>query len=63
LNAFGGAFLFTMVTGADRNRLGLLLAGAYALLAVTVFVVTSRRHRARSGGRPAPRERVLSRSS
>ncbi len=39
LNAFGGAFFFAMVTGADRVRLGLLLSGAYTLLAVVVVLV------------------------
>ena len=43
LNAFGGAFLFTMVTGADRDRLGLLLSGAYAVLAVAALVLARRR--------------------
>jgi hypothetical protein len=37
LNAFGGAFFFTMVTGADRVRLGLLLSAAYAILALVVL--------------------------
>lgn len=31
LNAFGGAFFFTMVTGADKDRLGLLLGLVYAM--------------------------------
>ena len=39
LNAFGGAFLFAMVSGADRDRLGLLLAGAYAVLAVASLLL------------------------
>jgi membrane protease YdiL (CAAX protease family) len=43
LNAFGGAFLFAMISGADRVRLGLLLAAAYAVLAVVVIVVRRRR--------------------
>jgi hypothetical protein len=37
LNAFGGAFFFTMVTGADNARLGLFLGIAYAVLAVAAF--------------------------
>lgn len=45
LNAFGGAFFFTMVSGADKERLGLLLSAAYAVLAV-VALVLSRRLRA-----------------
>ena len=56
LNAFGGAFLFTMVTGADRDRLGLLLSGAYAVLAV-VAVVLARRRRSLPVVDP-PRDRV-----
>ena len=42
LNAFGGAFFFAMVSGADKERLGNLLAIAYALVAVT-WVLLSRR--------------------
>ncbi len=42
LNAFGGAFFFTMVTGPDKVRLGLLLAGAYAVLAAVALVLSSR---------------------
>lgn len=38
LNAFGGAFFFTMVTGADKERLGLLLALAYALAGLATVV-------------------------
>ena len=52
LNAFGGAFFFTMVSGADRERLGLLLAGAYAILAV-VSVVLARGRRTPADRRPA----------
>ena len=43
LNAFGGMFLFTMVTGEDQARLGLLLSVAYALLAVVAVVLARRR--------------------
>ncbi|CAN5564460.1 hypothetical protein BH10ACT10_BH10ACT10_20510 [soil metagenome] len=43
LNAFGGAFLFTMVTGDDRLRLGTLLAIAYAVLAVVAVLLARRR--------------------
>lgn len=42
LNAFGGAFFFTMVTGADQARLGLLLSAAYAVLAVAALIVSRR---------------------
>jgi membrane protease YdiL (CAAX protease family) len=38
LNTFGGSFFFTMVSGADNTRLGLLLSGAYALLAIVVLI-------------------------
>ena len=43
LNAFGGAFFFTMVTGADLDRLGLLLSAAYAVLGVVALVLFRRR--------------------
>lgn len=38
LNAFGGAFFFTMVTGADKDRLGLMLGLVYALAALLTLV-------------------------
>ena len=38
LNAFGGAFFFAMVTGADRDRLDLLLGLDYALVGVVALV-------------------------
>jgi membrane protease YdiL (CAAX protease family) len=38
LNAFGGAFFFTMVTGADKDRLGVLLGVVYALAALLTLV-------------------------
>ena len=37
LNAFGGAFFFGMVTGADRERLSLLLGIAYALAGIAAL--------------------------
>ena len=40
LNAFGGQFFFTMVTGADRERLGTLLAVVYGLVALGTVVAT-----------------------
>ena len=43
LNAFGGSFFFTMVSGQDRANLGLLLAGGYAVLATGMCLVGSRR--------------------
>ena len=52
LNAFGGAFFFTMVTGADRDRLSLLLGLEYALLAaiaLALVVLAGRRSQ-----RPGP---------
>ena len=38
LNAFGGAFFFTMVTGPDRDRLDLLLGVVYALVGAVALV-------------------------
>ena len=40
LNAFGNAFFFSMVSGADRDRLNLLLGLEYAALALTALAVT-----------------------
>jgi hypothetical protein len=40
LNAAGGAYVFTMVNGADKDRLGMLLAAAYVLVAVVMLAVT-----------------------
>lgn len=45
VNAFGGAFFFTMVTGTDRDHLDLLLGFVYALagaLALLAYLVTGR---------------------
>jgi membrane protease YdiL (CAAX protease family) len=39
LNAFGNAFFFSMVTGADRDRLNLLLGLEYALVAAVALVL------------------------
>ena len=55
LNAFGGAFLFTMVSGADRVRLGLLLSGAYAILAVAAVVMSRSRRPSPVADRPRAR--------
>lgn len=52
LNTFGGSFLFTMVSGADKERLGLLLGVAYALLALAVTPTLLRPRE--SGVRPRP---------
>lgn len=44
LNAFGGAFFFTMVSGADKDRLGTLLGLVYAIAALlTVLPALLRR--------------------
>ena len=43
LNAVGGPFFFTMVTGDDNARLGVLLSCAYAVLGATWYVVHRRR--------------------
>ncbi len=46
LNAFGNAFFFAMVSGADRDRLNLLLGLEYALVgavALTIFKLARRR--------------------
>jgi len=43
LNTVGGQFLFHMVSGPDRDRLGLLMVAGYVLLAVAVWVLDRRR--------------------
>ena len=43
LNFLGGPFLFQMVTGADRARLAVIMAVAYALLGLTLAAVLARR--------------------
>jgi membrane protease YdiL (CAAX protease family) len=43
LNAVGGPFFFTMVTGADKARLGLLLSGSYVVLGTVWYIAVSRR--------------------
>ncbi len=45
LNALGGSFLFTMVTGDDLARLGYILAVVYGLVAVGVAVTIATRSR------------------
>jgi membrane protease YdiL (CAAX protease family) len=47
LNAAGGAFFFTMVSGDDETRLGLLLAGVYSVVATLAYVAGGRRSRSR----------------
>ncbi len=54
LNAFGGAFFFSMVTGVDQVRLGYLLAGAYALLAAVALAVFRLRTPRSDAVLPAP---------
>ena len=39
LNAFGNAFFFSMVVGADRDRLNVLLGLEYALVAVVALAI------------------------
>jgi membrane protease YdiL (CAAX protease family) len=46
LNTFGGSFFTTMVSGADKERLGLLLTAAYVLLAGVALVLGRRYLRA-----------------
>lgn len=46
LNTFGGSFFTTMVSGADKERLGLLLTAAYVLLAGVALVLGHRYERA-----------------
>jgi len=42
LNAFGGAFVFTMVTGADLDRLDLLLGVSYGLAGAVAALIALR---------------------
>lgn len=42
LNATGGPFFFKMVDGADRDRLGYLMAAAYAVTALVVHLASGR---------------------
>ena len=53
LNAVGSAFFFTMVGGADKDRLDLLLVCVYVAVAVTAYAVWTHR-RPRHAPRPAP---------
>jgi hypothetical protein len=62
LNALGGPFLFSMVYGADRDRLGWIMSIAYGLLAIGFAAAALRRvgrTPGRSPGAP-PTERVHS---
>jgi hypothetical protein len=60
LNALGAQFLFQMVTGADRARLAVIMAVAYALLGVVLAALLARRSRA-LGASPDGRTRAPSR--
>ncbi len=55
LNAVGGMFFFTMVTGVDKARLGVLLSGAYVVLAAVWYLAVSRR---RPSAAPSPDNRL-----
>jgi hypothetical protein len=56
LNALGGPFLFQMVTGADRARLAVIMAVAYAMLGLALAALLARRTGAlgTSPSRPTP---------
>lgn len=53
LNAVGGLFFFTMVSGDDQARLGFLLAGLYSVVAVAVHLAGGRNLTLQ--GEPSPR--------
>ena len=42
LNTIGGSFIFRMVAGPDQARLGLLMVGGYALLAIAAWAFDSK---------------------
>jgi membrane protease YdiL (CAAX protease family) len=52
LNAAGGSFLFTMVSGADARRLDLLMAGEYTVIAALAYVAGRRRRSTLTGADP-----------
>ena len=54
LNAFGNAFFFSMVTGADRDRLNLLLGLEYAVVAAVAVTLTHAIGNSRNGGAGSP---------
>lgn len=62
LNAFGGAFFFTMVTGADKARLGILLGVVYAFVALLSLVPALLR-RGRADQDPTDHPATLARST
>jgi membrane protease YdiL (CAAX protease family) len=49
LNATSGLFFFTMVSGADRDRLDLLFTGGYSIVAVAAYLAWSRHLTMRDG--------------
>ena len=53
LNATGGLFFFTMVSGADRVRLGYLLASVYAVTATAAYLVWTRDNTSSAGAAPS----------
>lgn len=53
VNAFGGAFFFTMVSGDDKASLFLLLAGGYALVAAAIYFAGGQ-HRTLRGAQGTP---------
>jgi membrane protease YdiL (CAAX protease family) len=63
LNATGGLFFFTMVSGADRGRLGYLLAGVYAVAATAAHVGGGRHLTLREDPSPAGETRDNKRSA
>lgn len=44
VNAAGGSFFFTMVSGRDEERLGWLMAAVYSVVAMAAYVVLASRH-------------------
>jgi membrane protease YdiL (CAAX protease family) len=49
LNAMSGLFFFTMVSGADRERLEVLFTGGYSIVAVAAYLAWSRHLTLRDG--------------
>ena len=52
LNATSGLFVFKMVTGADNDRLGYLMAGAYAVVAMAAYFAWTRNNASSAGAAP-----------
>ncbi len=53
LNAASGMFVFKMVTGADNDRLGYLMAGAYAVVATAAYLAWMRNNKSSAGAAPS----------